>query len=204
MTMDFLENVIVDDMTPKQVRYVTPVTARNATGQTREIYRQIRRDFQLVPPLTLFSPSPTLLARVWSIWRESQFALGKVDRAVTEAVSAAISGLNTCPYCVDAHSGMLHALAENKVVTALRRNNNNLIRNDTLRRIVEWAQATRNPGAEILSSPPFNREAAPEIIGTAIVYHLHGEHLSCALTLTRTEQLAPHPENRIADFWRPG
>jgi len=66
---------------------------------------------------------------------------------------------------------MLHALAENKVVTALRRNNNDLIRNDTLRRIVEWAQATRNPGAAILSSPPFNREAAPEIIGTAIVYH---------------------------------
>ncbi|MFK5951238.1 MAG: carboxymuconolactone decarboxylase family protein [Methylococcales bacterium] len=119
----------------------------------------------------MFSPSATLLAGVWSIWRESQFAVGKVDRSVTEAISSAVSRLNTCPYCVDTHSGMLHALSEHKVVLALRQNNNDLIQDDKLRRIVEWSQATRDPDAEIISSPPFSHEEAPEIIGTTIVYH---------------------------------
>jgi hypothetical protein len=37
--------------------------------------------------------------------------------------------------------------------------------------IIEWAQATRTPTAAILQTPPFSDTEAPEIIGTAIVYH---------------------------------
>jgi len=171
MILDIFENAIVDDMTPKQVRHVTPILANKAKGQTKKIYEQIRKDFQLVPPLTLFSPSDELLAGVWSIWRESQFAVGKVDRSITETIAATVSRLNTCPYCVDAHSGMLHALSEHTLISALYQNKNEMIEDDKLRNIVEWSQATLNPDAEIISSPPFRYEEAPEIIGTAIVYH---------------------------------
>lgn len=78
---------------------------------------------------------------------------------------------HTCPYCVDAHSGMLHALSEHSVVLALRQNNNDLVRDSKLRGIMEWSLATRDPDAEIVKSPPFTRDEAPEIIGTAVIYH---------------------------------
>lgn len=199
MILDIFENAIVDDMTPKQVRYVTPILPNKAKGFTKKIYNQIRKDFQLVPPLTLFSPSDQLLAGVWSIWRESQFAVGRVDRSITETIAATVSRLNTCPYCVDAHSGMLHALSEHRVVSALYQNKNEMIEDDKLREIVKWSQATLNPDAEIISSPPFSHEEAPEIIGTAIVYHfinrmanifLEPSPLPVPDNLTRTKKMA--------------
>ncbi len=171
MPLSTIENWIVDDMTQKQVRYISPVPAKQSTGKVGQIYKQIRRDFQLVPPLTLFSPAPELLTGVWSIWRESQFAQGVTPRATLEAVSAAVSRINECPYCVDAHTGMLHASSKHDVVNAIFTRNNALISDDKTRQIVEWALATKTPHAKILKIPPFNSKEAPEIIGTAMVYH---------------------------------
>lgn len=172
MILSRIENLIVDDMTNKQVRYIEPVVATKADGELYKLYAQIRSDFQLVPPLTLFSPAPDLLAGVWSIWRESQFVMGQVPRFITEAVAAAISSINTCPYCVDAHTGMLHASSNSHIVDAIHRKNSSLIKDQKSRRILEWAFANRSPGDEILARPPFSKDEAPEIIGTAFVYHL--------------------------------
>ncbi len=179
---DSVENWIIDDMTPKQVRYVQPVLLGKATGRVAEIYGQIRHDFQLVLPLTMFSPVPGLLGAVWSLWRETQFAVGSVPRPVTEAVAATVSRLNACPYCVDAHSGMLHASADHDVVDAIMSDNSELIRDARMKRIVEWAAATRSPNAEILRSPPFTQEEAPEIIGTAMTYHFVNRMVSIFLS----------------------
>ncbi|VAX00160.1 hypothetical protein MNBD_GAMMA22-1161 [hydrothermal vent metagenome] len=182
MLLSTIENWIIDDMTPKQVRYLQPILPKNAKAKVTDIYGQIRRDFQLVPPITLFSPSSELLAGVWSIWRESQFAVGMIPRVKLEAVSAAISVLNTCPYCVDAHTGMLHAASEHDVVNAIFEQNNSLINDEKTRQIVEWALATRTPNAQILKSPPFTPKEAPEIIGTAIVYHFVNRMVSIFLS----------------------
>jgi len=171
MFISTVENWIVDDMTNKQVRYIDPVRANQSTGRVGQLYTQIRRDFQLVPPLTLFSPSPRLLAGVWSIWRESQFAEGTTPRATLEAISASVSRLNECPYCVDAHTGMLHASSKHDVVDAIFEQNYSLIDDKKTRQIVEWAIASKTPSAKILDSPPFSAEEAPAIIGTTIVYH---------------------------------
>lgn len=179
-----IENFIVDDMTPKQVRYVQAVLAAKATGRVAEIYGQIRRDFQLVPPLTLFSPVPDLLAGVWSIWRETQFAVGKVARPVTEAVAAAVSRVNTCSYCVDAHTGMLHATSDHDVVDGILRDNSAVIKDARMRKIVEWALATPTPDSEILKQPPFTQEEAPEIIGTAVTYHFVNRMVNIFLAAT--------------------
>lgn len=70
-----IENRIVDRMSLKQVRYLHPVPADKATGKLADIYQQVRRDFQLVPPITLFSKAPDLLGGLWSISREAQNAL---------------------------------------------------------------------------------------------------------------------------------
>ncbi len=166
-----LENLVVDDMSTKQIRYLSPVQVKNATGNVSEIYKQIRNDFQLVPPLTLFSPAPEILAGVWSIWRESQFVQGVTPRSTLEAVSAAVSLINECPYCVDAHSGMLYAASKHDVVDAIFKRDISLIKNVKTRQIVKWALATKQPDSPILACPPFTKGELPEIIGTTITYH---------------------------------
>lgn len=191
MILSYIENFIVDDMTHKQIRYIEPVVANKAEGKLSRLYDQIRSDFQLVPPLTLFSPAPDLLSAVWGIWRESQFAMGRVPRYITEAIAAGVSSINTCPYCVDAHTGMLHAFSDNDVVKAIHHRNSSLIKNDQCRRIVEWSLANRSPGAKILTSPPFSRNEAPEIIGTAVVYHF----VNRMVTIFLADSPLPVPSN---------
>jgi len=174
MTYSILQNIenwMVDDMSPKQVRFIKPVIANEATGKLAEVYLQIRRDFQVLPPLTLFSPSTELLTAAWSIVRESQIASGSTPRSILEAVASAVSVTNECPYCVDAHSGMLHAGYNHDVVQAIFDQDNSLIQDDKTREIVAWAFSTKNPESDIIKHPPFNKAEAPKIIGTAIVYH---------------------------------
>ncbi len=181
MLLSLIENMIVDDMSTRQIRYLRPVQANNATGKVKHIYRQIRNDFQLVPPLTLFSPSPELLAGVWAIWRESQFVQGVTPRSTLEAISAAVSQINECSYCVDAHSGMLHATSNHDVVNAIFMRDIALIENIKTRQIVEWALSTKRPDSQVLASPSFTKEELPEIIGTAITYHFINRMVSVFL-----------------------
>ncbi|MEW8492714.1 MAG: hypothetical protein AB2604_02865 [Candidatus Thiodiazotropha taylori] len=179
-----LENWVVDDMTPKQVRHVRAVIPTEASGKVSDLYQQIRCDFQLVPPLTLFSPVPELLAAAWSIWREAQFVDGVVARPIKEAIAAAVSRTNACPYCVDAHTGMLHASSDHDVVHGILNDSHDVIPDPHMRDIVEWASATRMPGSEILRQPPFTREETPEIVGTALTYHFVNRMVSVFLTDT--------------------
>ncbi|VAW59010.1 hypothetical protein MNBD_GAMMA11-1094 [hydrothermal vent metagenome] len=71
MIMTKIENWMVDDMTNRQVRYLSPVLANSPTPGIADLYAQARNEFQLVPPLTLFSPSVELFAGVWGVLRES-------------------------------------------------------------------------------------------------------------------------------------
>jgi AhpD family alkylhydroperoxidase len=84
------------------------------------VYQQMQTDFLPVPPLTLHSPVPQLMAGAWSIIRETLYT-GQVDRALKEAVAATVSKTNACPYCVDVHTSMLHATAEHDAADAIRR-----------------------------------------------------------------------------------
>lgn len=179
-----IENWVVDDMTPKQVRYLKPVLPREASGKVAEIYQQVRQDFQLVPPITLFSVSPDLLGGIWSLWREAQFARGHVSRPVKEAIAASVSQINACPYCVDAHTGMLHASSEHGAVKGILGNDGDAITDESMRAIIEWASATRTPDSAIIQQPPFTSEQAPEIIGTALTYQFVNRMVSLFLVDT--------------------
>lgn len=177
-----IENWIIDDMTPKQVRYLSPILASQAKGQVAEIYQQARKDFQLVPPITLFSPFPDLLAVLWSVSRESQIASGIVSRSNKEAVAAAVSTINTCPYCVDAHAGMLYATSADDAVRAVLEDDLTAINSEKTRHLVQWALATRSLDNNILHTPPFSAEEAPEIVGTALLFHFVNRMVSVFLT----------------------
>ena len=137
------------------IRHVTPVGKRQATGRVARVYDDLRREFGIhAEPIVLHSPAPDLLAGAWMVCREVTVAAGAVERPVKEAVAVAVSELNRCPYCVDAHGAMLRSTGA-AVPT----------------RIEAWAAATRSRGAAILQNPPFDAAQVTEMVGTAVLFH---------------------------------
>ncbi|MFX1521542.1 MAG: carboxymuconolactone decarboxylase family protein [Promethearchaeota archaeon] len=173
------------------IQHIKPVSEAAAEGMVKTVYAQIKEDFgMLVEPFTLHSPSPKLLAGIWMATRESLVA-GDVRRELKEAIAATVSRINQCPYCVDAHTIMLHATSEHKTAKAISKQDDEKIQDSEIRSIVEWASANRSPGTEILRSPPFSRQEAPEIIGTAVVFHYINRMVSLLLNET------PLPSNNF-------
>ena len=165
-----LERVVFSKIGPSQIRHVEPVDYDSAVGLTAEVYRHMRHDFQLLPPVTLHSPVPEVMAGAWLVARESLIA-GPVSRIHREAVAAAISQTNQCPFCAQVHSITLHGAGQHYVARAIAKQREEAIPDPELRAIISWALATRFPASEILRTPPFPREHAAEIIGTAVGFH---------------------------------
>jgi len=173
------------------IRYIQPVATNSTEGLVARVYPQIKKEFgALVEPFTLHAPSPELLAGAWSACRES-LLVGSVRRDVKEAVAATVSRINQCPYCVDAHTIMLNATSARNSADAIIHQQDDQIRDATVRSIVKWAAATRSPGAEVLLSPPFSQKDAPEIIGTAVFFHYVNRMAS--VLLSKTPLPSNHP-----------
>jgi AhpD family alkylhydroperoxidase len=152
----------------RQVRHVRPDVHDPRTAAARQ---QIRRDFgMLVPPFALHLPVPDALAACWAIIAEPTHGR-RVGRAAKEAVAAAVSATNACPYCVDVHTTMLHALGGRAPAAAIASGEPDTIADPDLRAVVTWARATRQPEAPILRERPFPDDHAPELIGVALAYH---------------------------------
>jgi AhpD family alkylhydroperoxidase len=165
---------------------------------------QIRRDFgALVDPFLLHAPTPEVLAGVWMACRECEL-VGRVPRASKEAVATAVSRLNQCPYCVDAHAVMLHAVESHAAAEQLRTGRDAGSLDPALRELVAWATATRTPDAPILRAPPFSAAEAPEIVGMAVFYHYINRMVSVLLGPSPVPQVpAPMlgPAARMAGWW---
>lgn len=167
---NLIEEKVFKDIAQKSIHYLVPVRYEGAEGLVARVYEQMIRDFQLVPPLTVHSPVPKLLAGSWAITRETLVA-GSVCRTDREAVAATTSTINGCPFCVDVHTIMLSGGSKPDVVDAILTGKADLILEPQTRSIVEWTLATRSPGSTILADPPFSPKEAPEIIGTAVSFH---------------------------------
>lgn len=165
-----IERFMFDTLAPKLIENVGTVPAAGADGLVGRVYEQMRREFQLVPPVTLHAPNPELLAGVWGMLRETIVA-GPVDRTVREVVCEAVSQINECSFCVDAHSTLLAGAAQGPTSAAIAANRPEQISDPTIRAHAQWALANRQPGADVLSRPPFSAEDAPEIIGSAVCFH---------------------------------
>ena len=173
---------------PNFIKYVRPIPAPAADGPLGEAYRQIRREMAGVPePFLIHSPAPDLLLGVWSTFRESLVA-GHVRRGLKELVATQISRLNQCSWCVEAHTLSLHATGDHAAARLLStgaspgrgRDGANA---QTLA-ILQWAAATRQPGAAVLVQPPFSERDAPEFIGTAVAFHYLNRMVNVLLTET--------------------
>lgn len=147
------------------LKYIQPVSDRSF----KPIYKQIRKDFGLVGDIfKMHSSSPLLLAAVWAGLRETQL-IGAIPRDVKEAIAVAVSKLNQCPFCVDAHSAMLIAAGNKDVAKKINDNTVHEITDIHMRSIIEWTLATRSPGSSLLIERPFSERYAPEIIGTVVM-----------------------------------
>ncbi|MET8355040.1 MULTISPECIES: carboxymuconolactone decarboxylase family protein [unclassified Micromonospora] len=152
----------------RQVRHIHPAVHDPRTSAVR---RQIARDFGvLAPPFALHLPAPQALHAYWAMVREPTWG-PLVDRTKKEAVAAAVSAINTCPYCVDVHTTMLDALGDRAPAAAILSAATDDIADPELRAVVAWARANRQPDTPLLRQPPFPNEHAPELIGVALSYH---------------------------------
>ncbi|MEX5717394.1 hypothetical protein [Geodermatophilus maliterrae] len=150
-----------------RIRHVGAVPPRSATGTVARVYAAAEREFGLLPPpLALHSPEPALLAASWLLLRETLLVEGRVDRATKEAVAAAVSLRNACPYCVEVHGAVLGGVHGHADASALAADRIDDIGDGALRAAATWAR-TGGPG----TPPPVAPEDLPELLGVCLTFH---------------------------------
>jgi AhpD family alkylhydroperoxidase len=172
-------------------RYTEPLPPRSATGRVAEVYEQLARDFGIDEPATfvVLSSAPEILAPAWALLRESLIA-GAGSRTGKELAALGVSLANKCPFCVDAHTVLLHATGDHALAERLARGERP--ENEEHARVLDWGRATRVPGAA-LEPYPFPREQAPAYLGTAFTFHFINRIASALLT----ERLLPGNAQRF-------
>jgi AhpD family alkylhydroperoxidase len=152
-----------------QVRYVSPVRRGSARELVGSVYGQVEREFGvLAPSIALFSPAPQVLAASWLMLRETLLVTGKVSRADKEAVATAVSLINTCPWCTTVHSTMLSGLAAGPVPAD--------------QAVTTWARDCGTEEGAQLHEPACTAQEAPELIGTAVLFHYYNRMVNVFLT----------------------
>jgi len=154
------------------ISYIKSIKPSKAEGKVKEVYSQLKSEMgDVVEPIALHAINPDLLEGIWRILREIVVVEDVVDRKVKEAVGASVSESNHCPYCVDAHTIMIIGLQDKLVAEAIVKKDLNMIEDDDLRKIVEWSFNTKKFDSIDVDNPPFSKDKAPEIIGTAVFFH---------------------------------
>jgi AhpD family alkylhydroperoxidase len=96
----------------RHIRRLTPVTGPGTPDRVSRVYRQMEAEFGMfAPPVALHAAAPDVLEAVWLVLRETLLAGDPADRREKEAVAAAVSARNSCPYCVEVHSAALTGLS---------------------------------------------------------------------------------------------
>lgn len=150
-------------------RYASPVPKKSATGLVAAVYAQMARDFLLGDgPLMSLSPAPEILAAAWSLTREAEIA-GTAPRVNKELVTVAVSRINHCDYCIDAHTALAHATGEHDLAETVR--SGETPNDPDIARLVAWAERTGSPDADSLDTLPFSESERTEYLGSALVTH---------------------------------
>ncbi|TMS00492.1 carboxymuconolactone decarboxylase family protein [Nonomuraea basaltis] len=158
-----------------QFRYVTPVPPQAATGRVAQVYAQLAEDFgmaRMAVFLTL-SPSAEVLAATWAMLRESLLS-GNAARAGKEVVALGVSMANKCPFCVAAHTTLLHATGDHRLAETIAAGGTPS--DPAHARLLAWAKERGGIAG------PFEARHAPEYIGTALIFHFINRMASALLT----------------------
>jgi hypothetical protein len=163
-----------------QIRYVKPVHGGAAQGLVGSVYGQVEQEFGiLAPSIALHSPAPQVLAASWLMLRETVLIADKVPRAAKEAVATTVSLGNTCPWCVAVHSKMLSGLADGLV---LKDRPADSIADPELRAVTTWARDCGTEEGAVHHQPACPAGQAPELIGTAVIFHYYNRMVNVFLT----------------------
>lgn len=165
--------MLVEAITKQVFHHITPLAVRHlkrpdlvpSEPLARKVLDQAAREFQVAPPITIHLSDPGLMASVWCLTREA-YVVGVAGRAQREAVAAAVSRINQCPYCVTVHAGMYASTGADA-----RQLEDPARLPPAIKAAHDWAAATLSPKSEILRQPGFPTADLPQIFGTAILYH---------------------------------
>ncbi|MFJ4844164.1 carboxymuconolactone decarboxylase family protein [Streptomyces sp. NPDC088733] len=169
---------------PAPFRLTTPAPPDTLTGRSAAVYAQLATDFGIrrAPTFVVLSPAPDLLAATWAVLRESLLA-GRASRTAKELVALGVSQANRCPFCVDAHTVLLHATGDHRLAETVARGDAPADPGHAA--LLAWGKATRTalgPDAPEAAGRPFDAADAPEFIGTALAFHFINRMVSALLT----------------------
>ncbi|WP_371631045.1 carboxymuconolactone decarboxylase family protein [Streptomyces sp. NBC_00341] len=155
-------------------RYTSPAPPESATGVVADVYAQMAKDFGIerASAFVVLAASPPLLTGAWALVRESLLA-GRVSRTDKEVVAAGVSLANRCPFCVDAHTVLLHATGDHRLAETIARDEQP--QDPAHRQLLSW-------GKDMSTPQPFPSTDAPEHIGTALSFHFINRVVSSLLT----------------------
>jgi alkylhydroperoxidase family enzyme len=180
---------VISSVIQRQVKYVSPVPVSAAVGLVAEVYAQAAEEMRLVvPPVLLHSPAPDVLAAYWMLMREPLIAAGGVDRLRKEAVAAAVSVANICPYCVDMHSAGMYDLATEHDAEAIVADRVEEIADPGTREVAAWARVAHQPDEPLVANPPFPATERAELVGVVVAFH----YLSRVVNVFLPSFLVPH------------
>ncbi len=181
--MRSLLRVALRGLSLSQVRHVPPVGLRTAPPEVAAVYRGTEREFGvLAPPIALHAQHPVAHTAAWVLLREVMLAPGTVDRATKEAVAAAVSEANSCPYCTTVHTGTLRGL----VGTGARDTSAAV---DAVRAAATWPATPPAPAGH--DAPPFAPSHMPEVIGAATALQYFNRVVDVFLTSKPMPPWAP-------------
>ncbi|MFJ5220761.1 carboxymuconolactone decarboxylase family protein [Streptomyces sp. NPDC088354] len=169
---------------PAPFRLTTPAPPDSLTGRSAAVYAQLATDFGVwrAPTFAVLSPAPDLLAATWAVLRESLLA-GRASRTAKELVALGVSQANRCPFCVDAHTVLLHATGDHRLAETAARGGTPADPEHAA--LLAWGRATRTglgPDASgAAADRPFDDAAAPEFVGTALAFHFINRMVSALL-----------------------
>jgi len=155
-----------------KVEHINFFTKRDSSAELRVLYNHIEKNFgKLAEPFVLHSLDFDFVAGVWSMLYETVLVEINVNRTIKEFIAVAVSETNKCPYCVEAHDIMALTMGESayaKIDDVKSKKANSKTKED---RLILWALNNLKYENREVSNPPFSPIEAPEIIGTAVLFH---------------------------------
>ncbi|MEU0163036.1 carboxymuconolactone decarboxylase family protein [Streptomyces sp. NPDC006261] len=144
-------------------RFTAPDPAGSTTGTVAAVHAQVTRDFGIASalPFVALSAAPGLMASAWALMRESLLS-GRASRTEKELVAFGVSAANRCPFCVGAHTLLLHAGGDHELAAVLAQGEHP--EDPGHARLLAWGQDMRGP-------QPFSADEAREFMGTALAFH---------------------------------
>ena len=165
MFLHTIENQIFRNAAPLAIRHISKPDLRTTHLLARKILDQAAREFQVAPPITIHLADPDLMAGLWCATREA-YVVNSKKRVLREAVAAAVSTLNKCPYCVTVHSSMFASAGGDARDLSAPEN-----LTPEISAAYEWAAATLKPDADVLRRPNLPKDDVAQVYATAVLFH---------------------------------